>query len=387
MSDKRQNILIVGMADSVHVARWLTQFVDQPIDFTLFPSSPHRHIHPVLKSLITSASKQMTVTLKPPSMRWLALPLSALDIPFNNFFRSQLLRRLITQQKFDLIHVLELQHAGYLLLDTKLAPNLPTVFVTNWGSDIYWFQQFPKHKQKIIQLLNIASFYSAECHRDIEIVKQLGYTGKTMEVIPNSGGINLDEIPKDSLPPSQRKKIMIKGYTGFVGQALVAIKACELVADHLRGYEVVIYSASIKSRIRALKLRHFHKVRVTILKKSTPHHEMLKHFSQSRVYIGISLSDGISTSLLEAMATGCYPIQTDTSCANEWVGADSKSIVKPDSHHELSKIIKFALADDLYIDQSSNSNREFIVNHASSAAVSTIAINFYHNFTNSPRVL
>ena len=375
------------MADSVHVARWLTQFVDQPIDFTLFPSSPHRHIHPVLKSLITSASQQMTVTLKPSSMRWLALPFSALDIPFNNFFRSRLLRRLIENNSYDLIHVLELQHAGYLLLDTKLTATLPKVFITNWGSDIYWFQQFPKHRQKIIQLLNITSFYSAECHRDIEIVKQLGYTGKTMEVIPNSGGINLDEIPKDSLPPSQRKKIMIKGYTGFVGQALVAIKACELVADHLRGYEVVIYSASIKSRIRALKLRHFHKVRVTILKKSTPHHEMLKHFSQSRVYIGISLSDGISTSLLEAMATGCYPIQSNTSCANEWVGADSKSIVKPDCHHELSKIIKFVLADDLHIDQSSNSNREFIENHASWTAVSTIAINFYHNFTNSPRVL
>ena len=229
------------MADSVHLARWLSQFVDQSIDFTLFPSSPHRRIHPILKNLIASTSQQMTVTLKPPSMKWLALPLSALDIPFNNFFRSQLLRRLITQQKFDLIHVLELQHAGYLLLGTKLAPDLPKVFITNWGSDIYWFQQFPKHKQKIIQLLNIASFYSAECHRDIDIVKQLGYTEKTMPVIPNSGGIDLDEIPKNSLPPSQRKKIMIKGYTGFVGQALVALKACELAAEYLREYEVVIY--------------------------------------------------------------------------------------------------------------------------------------------------
>ena len=252
-------------------------------------------------------------------MRWLALPLSALDIPFNNFFRSKLLRRLILNKKFDLIHVLELQHAGYLLLETKLAPNLPKVFITNWGSDIYWFQQFPKHKQKIIQLLNIASFYSAECHRDIEIVKKLGYAGITMPVIPNSGGINLEEIPKDSLPPSQRKKIMIKGYTGFVGRALVAIKACELAADHLREYEVIIYSASLKARIRALKLRHFHKIRVTILKKRIPHHEMLKHFSEAKVYIGISLSDGISTSLLEAMAMGAFPIQTNTSCAEEWI--------------------------------------------------------------------
>jgi glycosyltransferase involved in cell wall biosynthesis len=374
---QRKQILVIGMADSVHLARWLSQFIDQPIDFTLFPSSPHRHIHPKLKNLIASASQQMTVTLKPPSMRWLALPLSALDIPFNNFFRSQLLRRLITQQKFDLIHVLELQHAGYLLLGTKLAPNLPKVFITNWGSDIYWFQQFPKHKQKIIQLLKIASFYSAECHRDIDIVKQLGYTGKTMPVIPNSGGINLDEIPKDSLPPSQRKKIMIKGYTGFVGQALVALKACELAADHLKGYEVVIYSASLKTRIRAIKLRHFHKIRVTILKKRTPHHEMLKHFSEARVYIGISLSDGISTSLLEAMATGCYPIQTNTSCANEWISENSGLIVEPFKPLGLAAAIRSTLISDQKVDEAKLINEDIIYTSASIRKIQELAQAFY----------
>ena len=374
---QRKRILIVGMADSVHLARWLSQFVDQHIDFTLFPSSPHRHIHPKIKEIIASPSNQMTVTIQPSSMRWLALPLSALDIPFNNFFRSKLLRRLIFNQKFDLIHVLELQHAGYLLLDTKLAPNLPKVFITNWGSDIYWFQQFPKHKQKIIQLLNIASFYSAECHRDIDIVGQLGFMGIAMPVIPNSGGINLEEIPKNSLPPSQRKKIMIKGYTGFVGQALVAIKACELAADHLREYQVIIYSASLKARIRALKLRHIHKVHVTILKKQTPHHEMLRHFSEARVYIGISLSDGISTSLLEAMATGCYPIQTNTSCADEWLSSTSGSIVSANDLGLIADELIRALCSNQLVDQSATVNNITIRNNASKGSIEEIARNFY----------
>ena len=364
------------MADSIHLARWLSQFIDQPIDFTIFPSSPHRHIHPILKGLISSPSNQMSVILKPPSMRWMALPLSALDIPFNNFFRSQLLRRLITQQKFELIHVLELQHAGYLLLSTKLAPNLPKVFITNWGSDIYWFQQFPKHKNKIIQLIQIASFYSAECHRDIDIVKQLGFKGRTMPVIPNSGGINLEEIPKDSLPPSQRKKIMIKGYTGFVGQALVALRACELAADCLKGYEVVIYSASISARIRALKLRQIHKIRVTILKKRTSHHGMLQHFSEARIYIGISLSDGISTSLLEAMASGCYPIQTKTSCANEWINSTRGSLTEGEPRLISSKLVQ-ALHSDAMVDEVAKMNRESIRERCDDREISRIANGFY----------
>ena len=382
MSEKRIKILVVGMADSVHLARWLSQFVNQPIDVILFPSSPHRRIHPLLKGLMHSASNQMTVTLKPAAMRWLALPFSFLDIPFRNALRSRLLRSLINQTSFDLIHVLEIQHAGYLLLGTKLTTTLPKVFVTNWGSDIYWFEQFPEHKAKIIQLLQIASHYSAECQRDIEIVGRLGYTGATMPVIPNSGGINLQEIPKHLSPPSQRKKIIIKGYTGFVGRALLSIKACELVAEHLRDYEVVIYSASFKARIRALKLRHIHKVQVTIVKKRTPHHRMIQLFSEARIYIGISLSDGISTSLLEAMAVGCYPIQTDTSCASEWLPNKSFQTISDISINSISAALKRALTHDSEVDTIALSNMATIEARADSVKIEKIAHDFYLTIVN-----
>ena len=382
MSEKRIKILVVGMADSVHLARWLSQFFNQPIDVILFPSSPHRRVHPLLKGLMHSASNQMTVTLKPAAMRWLALPFSFLDIPFRNALRSRLLRSLINQTSFDLIHVLEIQHAGYLLLGTKLTTTLPKVFVTNWGSDIYWFEQFPEHKAKIIQLLQIASHYSAECQRDIEIVGRLGYTGATMPVIPNSGGINLQEIPKHLPPPSQRKKIMIKGYTGFVGRALLSIKACELVAEHLRDYEVVIYSASFKARIRSLKLRHIHKVQVTIVKKRTPHHRMIQLFSEARIYIGISLSDGISTSLLEAMAVGCYPIQTDTSCASEWLPNKSFQTISDISINSISAALKRALTHDSEVDTIALSNMATIEARADSVKIEKIAHDFYLTIVN-----
>jgi hypothetical protein len=46
---------------------------------------------------------------------------------------------------------------------------------------------------------------------------------------------------------------------------------------------------------------------------------MYENFANSRIYIGASRSDGISTSFLEALVLGAYPIQTNTSCGNEWV--------------------------------------------------------------------
>jgi glycosyltransferase involved in cell wall biosynthesis len=377
--NSRKKILVIGMADSVHVSRWLAQFVDQSIDFTLFPSSPHRRIHPGVKQLVHSEIGKMTVVIKPALMRWLAFPLSALDLFLANVSRSRLLRRVIENETFDLIHVMELQHAGYLLVDTGLAPNLPKVFVTNWGSDIYWFQQFPKHKQKIVELLDIASAYSAECHRDIEIVRSLGYSGVVMPVIPNSGGVDVSGLPKDSWPPSQRKKIIIKGYTGFVGRALTALRALEQVADCLDGYEVLIYSASLRVRLRALVLRLKHRVTIRIIKKRTPHAVMLRHFSESRIYIGISLSDGISTSLLEAMATGCYPIQTGTSCASEWLTLTSGAIVDPSDIGEIGQHIREAITSDALVDEAAKANIAIIQSRASAQVVSSVALGFYQD--------
>lgn len=377
MGGSRRKILVIGMADSVHLGRWISQFVDQPIDFTLFPSSPHRHVHSLVKRRIDDETSTMTLRIQPALMKWLAFPLSVLDLVFSNAFRAYLLSRVIRNTKFDLIHVLELQHAGYLLLDTGLAPHLPKIFITNWGSDIYWFQQFPKHKKRIVELLKIANCYSAECDRDIKIVRELGYTGPVKPVIPNSGGINVQDLPTNARPPSQRRRIIVKGYTGFVGRAQIAIDALEGVIDELEGYEVVIYSASLKARLRAVRLKIKHGISVQIVRKRTSHADMLKLFSESRVYLGVSLSDGISTSLLDAMATGCYPVQTNTGCACEWVTESSGSLVQPDNTQAISTQLREALTNDALVDEAARVNSETIHSRASTAVVSPKARTFY----------
>jgi glycosyltransferase involved in cell wall biosynthesis len=47
--------------------------------------------------------------------------------------------------------------------------------------------------------------------------------------------------------------------------------------------------------------------------------EMFRLFSRSVAYVGLSKSDGISASMIEAMANGAVPIQSDSSCGAEWL--------------------------------------------------------------------
>ena len=53
---KRKTVLVIGMADSIHVARWLKQFVNENIDFFLVPSRKYRNINWELDTLFQSKS-------------------------------------------------------------------------------------------------------------------------------------------------------------------------------------------------------------------------------------------------------------------------------------------------------------------------------------------
>ena len=107
-------IVVVGMLDSIHVARWMESVKHLPYRYVLFPSSPHRRIHPSLKSLLNSESMDFAIELS-GLMRILALPLFILDQVFANRIRAWLLRRQIRSSGACLVHAIELQHAGYIL--------------------------------------------------------------------------------------------------------------------------------------------------------------------------------------------------------------------------------------------------------------------------------
>jgi len=50
------------------------------------------------------------------------------------------------------------------------------------------------------------------------------------------------------------------------------------------------------------------------------HKQVLEMFAKSIIYVGLSESDGIRISMLEAMAMGATPVQTSTACCDEWFG-------------------------------------------------------------------
>jgi glycosyltransferase involved in cell wall biosynthesis len=369
------------MVDSIHVARWIAQFDPTEVKFILFPSGPNRRVHPKILDLIATGKAHDNQIEIVPFGGNLSLPLWALDRFFSNRIRGLLLRGLLKKVSPDYIHALEFQHAGYVTLRALEDQGIQTPLIaTNYGSDIYWFQRFPAHKKKIKALLARASLYSAECQRDYLLARKLGFIGSELPLGPNAGGIETDKTSLRLEIPSKRKTIAIKGYHGWVGRALIAMEAVEILKNELRGFEIVIYSANFKVAQKAAQLRRRTSLNIVVHKKgSLAHQEVLGIFAKARIYVGLSMSDGISTSLLEAMSMGAFPIQTSTSCADEWI-IDGRGgiLVWTITPEVVSNSILRALNDDGLVDRALELNLQSINERANSSRLQESSKIFYN---------
>ena len=371
----RKRILVICMFDSIHSARWLSQFQDQDIEFLLFPSSPHRRIHKNLKSLVAGNSAASYKLF--PLSRFFGLPLWIADKFVDNWFRSSLVKRAIRTFKPDFVHAMELQNAGYIAAKAMTSKSDSKLIATNWGSDIFWFQQFPKHRQKLAQLLKIADYYSCECNRDVALAKSLGFKGHVMPVIPNAGGFSREVLDQKVPLLQDRRVIAIKGYHGWVGRAKVALEAVEAIAGDLKSYRLVVYSANRGTIRLANQIARRAGLDITVFGKGKlSHNQVLELFASAKIYVGLSLSDGISTSLLESMAMGAIPVQTATACCDEWFtdsGVKVAEITVPKVQEAILAGLKLAENQSL-----SDKNREIIRTKANAEDVAKIAQGFYN---------
>lgn len=354
------------MVDSIHVARWIAQFDPSEVEFALFPSTPNRRVHSMIKDMM---AKNRNVKIVPFGGK-MSIPLWGMDLFCSDYVRGLLLRRVLKRLQPDFVHALELQHGGYIASRALEDSSLNTMFIaTNYGSDIYWFQQFPKHLAKIKKLLARADRYSAECNRDIDLAKKYGFAGEVMPVFPNAGGFTEEQLNRPLIPTAERKVIAIKGYEGWVGRASVAIEALYSLTSELAEFKIVFYSCNSKTIRLVRRLKR--KTGLNIEwhgKGELSHTEMLDLFASARIYVGISLSDGISTSLLEAMAMGAFPIQTSTACVDDWFVSPQQGVsVDSITSVEVAQGLSTALAMDHDLTlQASLVNRVKISNSASS---------------------
>ena len=357
------------MAESIHTARWINQINDQGWDIHLFPSIDCGLTHPHLRNADVYHSFYGRRSNRDPTARLHGIPvvsecaaqagrfiLKRIRLSYRTFQLIHLIRKL----RPDMIHSMEIQAAGYLVLDAKrrYKKKFPPWIVTNWGSDIYLFGRLADHTDRIKSVLAACDYYSCECQRDVRLAEKMGLKGEVLPVLPNTGGFDLKRTTRfrQSGQTSERRLILLKGYQHFAGRALVALRAVSLCANELKGYRVLIYSPSADVKIAAEVVSRSTGISIDVIPPCS-HDEMLKLYGAARVYIGLSISDAISTSLLEAIVMGTFPIQSCTSSADEWIrDGETGFIVPPEDPEPVAMAIRRALSDDALVNRAAELN-------------------------------
>jgi glycosyltransferase involved in cell wall biosynthesis len=377
---ERKSILIIGMVDSVHLANWLLRFQDENIDFQILPSHNFRRVHPSIAKL-TKKQNRANYSIIGNSRPFFGTGYwDYIRAKVQKNYRAISLKRQLRNNDYEFIHAIEIQHAGYLLLaiESKLLRK-SMILLTNWGSDIYYFAQLLDHKYKIEKLLSMVDAYSAECLRDYKLARHLGFSGRELPLVPNSfNGVDESTL-LSPVKTSERKQIIVKGYGGKFGLAGLVVTALEIVLAKWIEYKVIFYSVTedTKKPIENLKTMYPQRVQYFTINQKLSPAEMLNLFLASRIYIGCSQSDGISTSFLESMAAGAYPIQTNTSCVDEWVGNGAIATAVNPTLEELIPAIESALENDGLVNRAQENNLKVLKKLANLDNIATKSREFY----------
>jgi glycosyltransferase involved in cell wall biosynthesis len=355
-SMSKRKILIVGMSESPHLHTWIegiaaSQVVDE---LWLFPSD-----FPMKKHKNKSVQVHEFPYLffgKPTNVIY-----RILDLLTSRLWRSYFLFREINRVKPTHLHFHETQHGAYLYNAIAKHPKNKfkgKLILSTWGSDLLVYGRTDSHKSRVREAMSWVDLLTSERNHDLEVARINGFTGKFIAPTYITIGHQTSQIQFRSA--SERSTVLIKGYQDNHGRALNALASVELLASEmdLSGFQFRIFSAADSVKLKSELLRLELGLNITVLPRMAKE-ELAKYFGEARVYIGLAISDGLSTSMAEAMAYGAFPIQSKNSAAPEFLQNNiTGGIVDPWDIIEISRLLKLALLDDELVNQAALVNHE-----------------------------
>jgi glycosyltransferase involved in cell wall biosynthesis len=209
---------------------------------------------------------------------------------------------------------------------------------SSWGSDLFYFQNKPDYLQDIQIILPRIDYLFTDCNRDYKIAKKQGFQGEFLGVFPGGGGFNLNQLKKYSLPPDKRKIILVKGFQGRSGRAIVVLKALEKLESELQDFEIVVFGADKEVIDYGNETTLGQWGNFKIYGKLT-HEEVLQLMGKALIYIGNSNSDGIPNTLLEAICMDVFPIQSNPGGVTEEIIINGNNGLLIEDFEDVEEII------------------------------------------------
>ncbi|MFD2939586.1 glycosyltransferase [Flavobacterium notoginsengisoli] len=243
--------------------------------------------------------------------------------------------------KPDVVHSFSIQIGSLPILNVMKKHRDVKWIYSSWGSDIFNKKGKENFDSNLRELFLRVNYMFADNKRDFEIAKDYGFKGTSLGIFPGGGGYDLALIEQFSIPLKDRNVILIKGYEGNLGRCNVVLNAIKDLKKELESFKIVVFGAPQKvfEFVKNSELNAWENLKIY---GAITHKEVLSLMGSAKIYIGNSISDGMPNTLLEAICSGAFPIQSNPGKVTEEIIKDcfnGRLISNPDNVEQIKELI------------------------------------------------
>jgi len=393
-------ILFVVDGRSPIALNWIRYFSErgnQVHIVSTFPSEPDLefssyHFLPVafssLKAKPTSKEKTKrrgnNVAVKTRIRQWLA--------PLTIKKAAEQLRSIVNEIKPDIVHAMRIPYEGMV---TAYADLDSPVIVSVWGNDFTLHAKATPFVDKATRFtISQADALHADCYRDIRLAKVWGFDEyKPSIVLPGGGGIQLDLFHPSSV---EEKVVSLRSAQNGNFFSVVnprGMRAYVHMEAFIRAIPYVIskyentrfYLPALAENLQVINwIKKYNISEQVHLLPLLDREEIAQLFRKMTVMVSPSSHDGTPNTLLEAMASGCFPIAGDLESVREWITPGVNGLlIDPRNPMAIADAIILAIENQALREKAEKINLALVKERAEYQKVMQTAAKFYERLLNS----
>ena len=238
------------------------------------------------------------------------------------------------------------------------------VIVTIHGSDFRMAMETSGFLKKVfVYVCNKASHLNCVSEVQKNEIEQLGFSNKKITILPMGvDGTFLEKGEYRKIESNYRPFTILSNRNLFpIYNVSLLIRAIPMVLKEEPNTKFLIAGEGSEKEVLEREARDLNIHSYLKFLGRVPHEEMPNLLAKANIYVSTSLYDGTSVSLLEALASGAFPVVTDIPSNREWItNAENGFLVPTGNEYILARKIVEAIRNKELLVEANEKNRKLI---------------------------
>ena len=238
------------------------------------------------------------------------------------------------------------------------------VIVTIHGSDSRMAMETSGFLKKVfVYICNKASHLNCVSEVQKNELEQLGFSNKKITILPMGvDGTFLEKGEYRKIESNYRPFTILSNRNLLpIYNVSLLIRAIPMVLKEEPDTKFLIAGEGSEKEVLEREARDLNIHSYLKFLGRVPHEEMPNLLAKANIYVSTSLYDGTSVSLLEALASGAFPVVTDIPSNREWItNAENGFLVPTGNEYILARKIVEAIRNKELLVEANEKNRKLI---------------------------